>query len=118
MRSLFYVFVFYEIRRPAVEETVGLALSDFSIKLGIWRYGTIRSNKLLVCRLISDQALKVAGGGGTDFRTAKLATTGVITWYDNRRDITRHQPTSGTETLVGQKAAEKMMVSLTSIVDD
>ncbi|KRZ94748.1 hypothetical protein T08_16716 [Trichinella sp. T8] len=94
--GLLYVFVFYEIRLPAVEITAGFALSDFSIKLCIWRCGTIRSDRLFGCRLISDQALKVAGGGRTDFRTSKAG--------DNR--------------CYNMKAGEEMMVSVTSIVDD
>ncbi|KRX33579.1 hypothetical protein T05_9185 [Trichinella murrelli] len=84
--GMFYDFVFYEVCRPK------LRLEDD----GIWTCGTIRSNGLRGCPLMSEQALN-----------AHVIIA--VEWYDNRC-------VTLTSSYLRVKAQKRVIVKLPSIV--
>ncbi|KRX15667.1 hypothetical protein T07_13217 [Trichinella nelsoni] len=89
----FYDFGFYEVCRPKLKESVGfLRLKED----GIWTCGTIRSNGLRGCPLMSEQALN-----------ARVIIA--VEWYGNRC-------VTLTSTYLGVKARNRVIVKVPSIV--
>ncbi|KRZ08874.1 PiggyBac transposable element-derived protein 3, partial [Trichinella zimbabwensis] len=120
--GILYDFAFYELCRPKVEKSVGFVPGDF-LRLkeeGIWTCGTIRSNRLRGCPLMSEQALKVNGRGTTDFRTTRARDIIAVAWYDNRR-VTLTSTYLGVKPLKlkprwDRKQHKRVMVNVPSIV--